>query len=297
MKYRITVIGGANVDIGGRPAAALVLRESNPGLIRQGFGGVGRNIAHNLCLLGEEVSLIAAFGDDLYGDALRKDCHRLGMDLSRSPILPGARSSTYLYLCGESGEMLAAVADMDITRRLTPAVLEESLAAINASDAVVVDANLEEETLCWLGEHCAAPLYADPVSAAKAPRLRPVLGRLRALKPNRREAEVLTDRVGAEESVAALLDAGVQRVFLTLGGEGILAGETGERVSLPGEDGPVVNVTGAGDAVLAALVWADLRGYSLAHCARLGLRAGAVTAACEAANAPDLASALAGFAP
>ena len=39
MKKRITVIGGANVDIGGRPAAALALRDSNPGLVGLRFGG------------------------------------------------------------------------------------------------------------------------------------------------------------------------------------------------------------------------------------------------------------------
>ena len=295
MKYRITVIGGANVDIGGRSAAALVLHESNPGVNHQGFGGVGRNIAHNLCLLGEEVRLIAAFGDDLYGRALRENCRELGMDLRLSLVLPERRSSTYLYLCAEDGELLAAIADMDITRCLTPAVLERRLGDINASDAVVVDANLEEETLTWLAGHCTAPLYADPVSAAKAPRLLPILGKLRAIKPNRREAEILSGCTGAEESVSALLNAGVQRVFLTLGGDGLLAGEGQTRVTLPGEPDPVVNVTGAGDAVLAALVWADLRGYSLCDCARAGLRAGAVTAACEQANTPHLKDALQSF--
>ena len=92
MTYRITVIGGANVDIGGRPAAALALRDSNPGTVSQRYGGVGRNIAHNLCLLGQEVSLITALGDDLFGDGLRQSCEALGMDLTCAWLLtvPGA---------------------------------------------------------------------------------------------------------------------------------------------------------------------------------------------------------------
>ena len=47
----VTVVGGVNVDIGGRPEAALVARDSNPGAVSSSLGGVGRNIAHNMALL------------------------------------------------------------------------------------------------------------------------------------------------------------------------------------------------------------------------------------------------------
>ena len=57
---RITVIGGANMDVGGSPVAALRLHDSNPGAVRLRPGGVGRNIAHDLCLLGPDVSLVTA---------------------------------------------------------------------------------------------------------------------------------------------------------------------------------------------------------------------------------------------
>ena len=57
---------------------------------------------------------------------------------------------------------------------------------------MLLDANLSEEALVFLAENLRAPLFADAVSAAKAPRLRPVLGRLTAFKPNRMEAELLS---------------------------------------------------------------------------------------------------------
>ena len=40
------VVGGVNVDIGGRSFAPLVAQDSNPGTVRLSLGGVGRNIAH-----------------------------------------------------------------------------------------------------------------------------------------------------------------------------------------------------------------------------------------------------------
>ena len=49
------VVGGVNMDIGGRSFAPLVAKDSNPGKVRMSLGGVGRNIAHNLSLLGVDV--------------------------------------------------------------------------------------------------------------------------------------------------------------------------------------------------------------------------------------------------
>ena len=288
MKNCFTVIGGANVDIGGRSAAALALHDSNPGFVTQRFGGVGRNIAHNLCLLGGRGSLITAIGGDLYGDSLRESCRALGMDLSHALLLPDRRSSTYLYVADETGDMLVGISDMEITRCLTPAALEPALEALNTADAVVVDANLGEETLRWIGEHCTAPLYADPVSSVKAPRLRPILGRLRALKPNALEAAALTGEPEPEAALDALIARGVERVFLSRGAQGFLAAEGDRRLALPCEDLPVVNTTGAGDAALAALVWMDRRGGDLERCARAALHAGAVTSSCQEANHPQL---------
>ena len=49
------VVGGVNIDIGGRSYGPLVARDSNPGRVQMSLGGVGRNIAHNMALLGLEV--------------------------------------------------------------------------------------------------------------------------------------------------------------------------------------------------------------------------------------------------
>ena len=49
---RICVIGGANADIIATSFSAFVPNDSNPGAVRLTAGGVGRNIAHNLALLG-----------------------------------------------------------------------------------------------------------------------------------------------------------------------------------------------------------------------------------------------------
>ena len=46
------VCGGVNIDIGAHSFAPLRDRDSNPGRVELSLGGVGRNIAHNMRLLG-----------------------------------------------------------------------------------------------------------------------------------------------------------------------------------------------------------------------------------------------------
>ena len=53
---RVTVVGGANTDICGRPAHALVRRDSAPGRVSVTHGGVGRNIACDLAPLRRTVT-------------------------------------------------------------------------------------------------------------------------------------------------------------------------------------------------------------------------------------------------
>lgn len=285
----VTVIGGANTDIGGGPAASLRLHDSNPGAVTLRPGGVGRNIAHDLRLLCVPVRLIAAVGDDVLGAGLKAGCEALGIDVSRVLTVPGARSSTYLYIADETGEMLAGIADMDVVRHITPDYLRPLLPELNASAAVVADANLNGETLDFLAEHCAAPLYADPVSTAKAPRMKKLLPKLTAFKPNALEAALLTGEEDPARAAKALLRLGVKRVFVSLGAEGLIAAEGERLLRLPCVPGPVVNTTGAGDAAMAAIVWAGLRGLDLRKTAEAALSAGAQTCAVAETNPPCLA--------
>lgn len=289
IKKRAVVIGGANMDICGAPAGELRLRDSNPGTVELRPGGVGRNIAHDLRLFGMEVSLVTALGGDVNGEALSAGCAGLGIDLSMTRILPDRRSSTYLYITDETGDMLCAVNDMDITEQITPEFLAPRMERLNGFDAVVLDANLPAETVAFLAENCTAPLYADPVSAAKAERLRPALGKLRALKPNMLEARTLTGEETPEAAARRLLDEGVQNVFISLGGDGLLAANPNRMMRLACEKVSAVNCNGAGDAAMAAIVCAGTLGLSLEECAIAAARAGALTVMSPETNAPELA--------
>ena len=289
------VIGAANIDIGARAFAPLKPGDSNPGKAQVATGGVGRNIAHNLRLLGCPAMLLTALGEDDAAGILEDDCRSAGIDLSRAKRVPGASTSRYIYLCGPDGDMELAVSDMEICREISPSYLMAQQDVLSSAAAVVVDANLPEESLLWLGRHCPAPLLADPVSAAKAPRMKALLPYLHTLKPNRLEAEVLTgvaihDLSDAGKAARLLLDAGVKEVFLSLGADGVLAAGKDCCHHIPCFPARVQNATGAGDAFLAALCRAFLDGMDLAQSACFASAAAAITVESKNTISPELSA-------
>lgn len=284
----VVVIGAVNMDICGRPNAAPNLHDSNPGTVTLSPGGVGRNIAHNLRLLGLNVKFVAAIGSDVYGDSVYKSCAELGMDMHLCRRISGGRTSSYLYVTDEKGDMLVGVCDTDISGSITPEYLKLHLREINAADAVVIDGNLTKDTLSWIADNVTAPLYGDPVSITKADRMKPALKNLFAFKPNEYEAKSMTGESTSLFAAEALMNAGVKRVFVSLGDDGIVAAEGSEIVKLPCERVPVVNATGCGDAATAAIVWAGVNGLSLAESAAAAMKVSAMTIGCAETVNPEL---------
>lgn len=288
------VVGGVNMDIGGSSFAPLVARDSNPGTVRVSLGGVGRNIAHNMALLGMDVRMITALGDDLYAQKVSSSCAQLGIDLSASLTVAGGHTSTYLFIAGNDGDMELGISDMEIYSNITPRFLAGKKALLDSAQLVVADTNIPGESIEWLADNCRAPLFLDPVSTSKAMKAKTVLGKLHTLKPNRIEAAILsgveiTDDESLWRCARTLLDTGLERVFISLGGEGVYAaGRNEEPLKIPCFEGKMVNTTGCGDAFMAALAWSYCEGMNLAESARSGLAASAVAMEGEATINPDL---------
>ena len=291
----VVVVGGVNMDIGGKSYAPLVESDSNPGKVKLSLGGVGRNIAHNLSLLGADVRMLTAFGDDVYGQKVAASCAELGIDIGHACRVPDGTTSTYLYLMDDKGEMALAVSDMEICKKITPAYLSSNMGLLQNAQLVIVDANIPQESLIWLAENCTAPLFCDPVSTAKAEKLRPILDRIHTLKPNRLEAELLSgmkieSKADMEKAADKLMERGVNRLFISLGGGGVFAAMGKEKLWLPNLPGKMVNTTGCGDAFMAAIGWAYLEGLGLKETALAGLAAGAISMESEETINPAMSA-------
>ena len=280
----VYVIGAVNMDLSGTPAGTLRTGDSNPGRITLSPGGVGRNIAENLRLLGRKVSLITIMGEDTYADVIREHCLNAGIDLQYSFTDPMGRTSAYLCINEQNGDLNVAVSDMTICDELTPAMLEPLLPVLNHGSMVIADANLPEETIAWIAKNVTVPVAADPVSVSKAPRLIPLLSRLTLIKPNIPEAELLTGMtirgdLNLSRAADALHRMGVRRVYISLGSRGVWADDAREGgMLIPCAPCTVVNTTGCGDAFVAAAADAYLNGLNTMDAARRALAASAICA-------------------
>ena len=265
-------------------------------------GGVGRNVAENLARLGTPVRLVAAVGRDDPGERLLTETAAAGVDVEHV-VRTDQPTGAYIAVLGPDGELVVAVSDMAGTDRLLPDDVRRVEPLVAAAAVLVLDGNLSTATLdAGLDVAAAAgtPVLLDPVSVPKASRLAPLLaaGRtLLAVTPNLAELAALTGRPADDESdvpaaAAHLHDLGIEHVWVRLGAAGSILSTDGRTLRLPAVPGPVSDVTGAGDAMLAAFCHALLAGATPVAAARFGHAAAALTVAVPQTVRPDLSPTL-----
>jgi pseudouridine kinase len=137
-------------------------------------------------------------------------------------------------------------------------------------------------------------VFADAVSVAKCGRLQLWLSKLHTLKVNALEAQALcgfsvVSRAQAMAACQHLQALGVGRVVISQGADGVVwcdaDGVAGHCAAAPVS---VVNVSGAGDALLAGLVHGYRCGWALSHSVEFAVACAEVTLGSASANAPDL---------
>ena len=256
----VVVIGGMNMDIFGMLDNKVIDRDSNIGEIGLTVGGVGQNIAQNLAHLRVPTYLITVYGDDVHGTIMKAECEKNGILLDYAEELKGQRSSSYMYITDEIGDMLLGVNDMKICDKITPDFLANKLEFINQASICLIDANISEDSISWLADHVTVPIFADTVSVTKAPHLKAALGKIDTLKPNALEAGLLTGMQirnisDAKRAAIELLDTGLKNVYISMGSEGILCANAEEMIHVHTLPTDVINANGAGDCSMATITW------------------------------------------
>jgi len=288
---KVVVLGGANIDIVGQSDKEILEYDSNPGKIRISCGGVGRNIAENLCHLGEEVWFSTVFGNDWFAKQLKEKCEREGMNLSLCKDSVKSSSSIYLAVLDRNQDMKLAISDMNLLKEVDEAMLNRILAVLEFDDILVLDTNLKQEVIDWIVKKAPCSVYMDPISCAKVHKVKDCLYRIHTFKPNRFEAatlcgfEILTE----EDKIRAVkwfLNQGVKEIFISLSEEGVIAANQNEIIEVVPETLEAVNATGGGDSFLAALI--AFRSESLLEKAKLATAVAVKTIMHEESVHPEL---------
>lgn len=289
----VVVVGGMNIDTLARISSETVPGSSNPGVTTTGHGGVGRNVAENLARLGSPVRMVGVVGDDDGGRALLAHLDLLDVDLSGVRRSDACATGTYTAVLDHTGDLFIGVADMAATDSLRPEHVTAPM--LRGAGWLVLDGNLPPDTVA----HCLAladeldlPVVLDPVGVAKAARL----GKLAALHtftPNRAELGAWAGTDDLEAARAKAHAQGVEVVWLREGMAGSTL-HTGDgrtiRLQLPPAD--VVDVTGAGDSMLAAYVHRLRAGDPVVQAGWFATAAAWLTVSAQGAVRQDLTEAL-----
>lgn len=288
------VVGGANMDLKARSRAQVTSRTSNPGHASMAPGGVARNVAENLGRLGDRVHLVSVVGRDALGETLLRQTVAAGVRVEHV-ARTDRPTGTYTAVLDADGELVVAIADMDATADLGPELLHSARDEIASAAVLVLDGNLARDAL----EHAldlssGVRTIFEPVSVPKASGLKDALdSRLYAVTPNRDELAALTDLPTRTDqqlhrAIGTLHERGVEMVWVRLGERGSLLATAGETTHIAALPTAVHDVTGAGDAMLAAFCHILLEGGTPHDAARFGHAAAALTIASPHTVRPDL---------
>lgn len=276
------VIGGASIDIGGVPEETLVEGEFSEGRVVRSLGGTGRNIAHNLRLLGVGTKLVTTIGDDEYARSIIDNCEALGIDISHSLKTVRADTAVHLYIADEKGNRKLAVSDRRINENLTASFVMPKMEMLNKARMVILDTSIPEETIALVCERCMAPVFVAPVSAKSAEKLLEVLDKTALVVCSKSEAEVLggiriQDKDSLERAADIIMEKGVKNVFI-LTEKGVYCACYDEQFMQSAGSGVVqVGANGAADAFMAGVALGFMKHMSIRQMAKLGQAAAGIT--------------------
>lgn len=282
---QVLCIGGANVDRKIQAVQTLIYGSSNPARSSISCGGVARNVAENLGRLGCSPSLLSFIGNDAEGQWLIGKTKEF-VNIHSVGVVDGKSTGTYTAILDMDGEMAVALADMEIYDDVDIDLLQSKWAADFRTDLIVIDTNFPADVLEKIinrANETGTPLCIAPVSAPKIRKLPASLNGVAWLIANQSEAEALSgSKIKSEgdffKVAEKILETGVERVVITRGDKGLIyftkSGEAG--VLLPPVI-PVLDVTGAGDALIAGILYAFLKGLDIESCCKIGTACSIIT--------------------
>jgi len=191
MKGIVSIIGGINIDIKGIADSESIESDSHPGIIHFSSGGVARNIAENLSLLGLNVKLFGCIGDDEFGRLILKRTDSAGVNSEGVIKTSAVSTSVYLAVSNISKNFHYAVNDTQRTSDLvTAGYIRSNSKTLKESNMIVLDTNLNAEALneaVSFANENGIPVFVDVVSAEKSARVKEIDGHVDFLSVNKAE--------------------------------------------------------------------------------------------------------------
>lgn len=237
-------------------------------------GGAG-NVAANLASLGANFELISVVGEDYSANVLKQELQRFKVpcsfisDSERQTIVKERimSASDGRYHCRINRERKEYIGQEHV---------QEIIKRIDGADIVLVS------------DYRKGTISKELMDALRTKNLRVIVDakpehvsfyhNLFLVKPNAKEARVMTGLEDEVQAGEALMKKLGSNVLLTRGSRGIsYFGIDGTKYDFPAEERKVVDVTGAGDTAIATFTHYLVKGKSLEECIRFANRAAGIS--------------------
>ena len=281
MSY-ISVIGGIIIDIKAHPHVQPIMKTSNPGRIFFSAGGVARNIAENLARLEVPVRLFGKVGHDPMGELLIKSCEDVGIDATAIEKDSQQSSSIDMNMMDQTGDLLISMTDMHISQTISPEYIQRHASTIFSAKYVLTDLNIPLDTLRFIIEQAnkkRVPIIIEPVSVLQIEKLREIQGDVFLLSPNEQEWHAFREP-------SFMLN--IHNIIISHGSQGVSHIIEKEINLYQAFSVKVVDTIGAGDALLAGIVFGLFNDFEWRQCIFCGLAAAALTVVSEKTVSPHI---------
>ncbi len=274
MSNPVICIGASFVDELFHAKDELLMATTNDAVVTKTAGGVSRNIAHQLALLGVPVQLISVFGNDSDGNWLKQICKDAGVKLD-AVITKDGLSGKYTGILNADGSLFSAFLTNAANYLITPVHLETHQDLLKTAAYLLADANINVDTAEWLLEfsiQTGIPFIIEPVSVPPAKKFREVnLKGLFLVTPNEDELPVLCLEKAffTQQQVEELLNRGIQNIWLHNGKHGSALYNKEKSITLHAPSIDVVDCTGAGDGSLSGFMLGKYLGKEDLDCLKL----------------------------
>ncbi|MCB0250781.1 MAG: 1-phosphofructokinase [Anaerolineae bacterium] len=260
-----------------------VLRASST---RLDWGGKGFNVSRALKALGRD-SVAMAFAGGGTGQMLRQGLDALGITTDFVEIAGETRTNVVVVdqatgrhiKVNEAGPTISAQEHDELLQRIRERVQPDDLWVLAGSLPPGLPIGFYAEVIDLL-QASGAQAFLD---TSGEPLRLGCVAQPALVKPNVAEAEELTGQVidsphDASRAAGHFLDQGVEMVALSMGAQGLVLASASQAVWARPPGVSVTNPTGAGDSLLAGIVWALQQGLPLAEVASWGVATGTASA-------------------
>lgn len=276
------VIGGIFVDVKGFARNQYMPLERNVGDVQVVAGGVCRNVAENLSMMGREADFVSMVDDNGMGAQVRDDLAKLGVNVEHVIAAPGGMGM-WLAILDEHGNLAGSISRQPDFSALEAYLKKKGDAIVAATDGIALefDMNAEISSLVMaLAKKHKKPVYSIVGNMGVILKHPEYLHDVACFICNEMEAgrlfrEDLTD-AGPEDTLKILRKGsemvGIPAMVVTMGPRGAVYADnvTGEFGYCPPMDVDVVDTTGAGDAFFSAAVAALMGGAPLSQAVQEG---------------------------